>query len=360
MNIVWILVVALGVAVIQLLIYRGFGRRGLTYQRYFSNTRVYEGEKIELIEVLGNMKLLPMPWIRMEARISPNLRFRSQGGLDIRGDLYHHSVFVMGPYQRITRTHEITCLKRGCYQMDEVSLSCGDIFGLLTLGQTHRVGLEVLVYPPLLDMRLLDVPSRRWQGDAVVKRFIEPDPFLVNGIREYRPGDHMRDVHWPATARVNNLMVKTFDYTASPKLFVLVNIQGHADQWGDMTQDEHAPIEYLISLAGTYAAWARNNGVDIAVSTNARQNLMDNTRLETPFGGGEGHYQMIMNLLARIRILMRRTFLTYLDDEVIPSGISGADIVLLSCYRSQALEERAATLRAMGNSVTWQGVENKL
>ncbi|MDD4796150.1 MAG: DUF58 domain-containing protein [Eubacteriales bacterium] len=359
MNIVWIMAVALGIAAIQVAVYRWMGPKKITYQRYFSQNAVYEGDKIRMIEVLGNMKLLPMPWIRLEARISPNLSFKNQDDLRISGDFYHHSVFSMGPYQRITRTHEITCRKRGCYQMDAVSLTCGDMFGFANVSQARHVGLEVLVYPPIQDFRVLQVPSRRWQGDAVVKRYIEPDPFLVNGIRDYRPGDGVRDVHWAATARMNQLMVKTHDYTASPKLYLLVNVQRHEDQWDDLTEDQHGPIEELLSLCATYAAWARGNGVETALRCNARQNILDDTRLEVDFGGGDGHFHQLMATLARIKILRRRSFSSFLDEEILPSGVSGADIVILSCYWSPSLEERANRLRALGNSVTWRGARHE-
>ncbi|MDD3243906.1 MAG: DUF58 domain-containing protein, partial [Eubacteriales bacterium] len=188
MNIVWIMAVAVVLAAAQVLVYRLWGMKNITYRRYFTKTAVYQGEKLQMVEVLGNMKLLPMPWIRLETRMSPNLRFGRQADLDINEDLYHHSVFAMGPYQRITRTHEVTCLKRGAYRMESVSLSCGDVFGFANTSQTRPLGLEVLVYPPIGDFEMLRVPSRRWQGDTVVRRYIQPDPFLVNGIREYRPG----------------------------------------------------------------------------------------------------------------------------------------------------------------------------
>jgi hypothetical protein len=61
----------------------------------------------------------------------------------------------------------------------------------------------------------------------------------------------------------------------------------------------------------------------------------------------------ILKAMARLKILRRRNFAQYLDDEVIPRGITGADILLISCYWSPLLEERAGRLRRMENSATW-------
>lgn len=50
---------------------------------------------------------------------------------------------------------------------------------------------------------------------------------LVRGARQYQPGDRMRHVHWPATARTNGpIMVREFDALASRRLIIVVDL-GH-------------------------------------------------------------------------------------------------------------------------------------
>jgi uncharacterized protein (DUF58 family) len=238
-----------------------------------------------------------------------------------------------------------------------VALSCGDLLGLSERVQSLETPVELLVYPRVLDFGSLNVPSQRWQGDVVVRRFIEPDPFLVNGIRAFQRGDTLRDVHWPATARTGALKVKTRDYTASPRLLLVVNVQLSEDQGGELNEEQALSIERSLSLAATYAEWAARNGVETGFLCNGRFAPMDDRPVEAPMGGGPAHLTEMLETMARLRIIRRRSFAQYLDDEVLPRGIAGADLVLISHYWSQRLEERAGRLRRMGNSATWVNPE---
>lgn len=355
MSLFLLLFGAVVLAALQVVLLNLFGLRGIGYRRTFSERAVYEGEKVLMVEELSNAKLLPVPWVRVEARMSPWLRFGRQENLAISGELYHRSLFSLAPWRKITRTHEVTCLRRGCYRIESVALTCGDLLGLVERCRDVATPVELLVYPRILDFNALDVPSRRWQGDVVVRRFIEPDPFLVNGIRGFRTGDSLRDVHWAATARTGSLKVKTRDYTANPRLLLVVNMQISDDQWGELSEDQCDPIEDNLALAATYAAWAQRNGVETAFLCNGRysNSSVDNTAVEVPLGGGQGHLTQMLETMARVKVIRRRSFAPWLDDEVIPRGIGGCDIVVISSYWSPMLEERAGRLRRMDNSVTW-------
>ena len=353
MSLFLLLLVASALAVLQVVLFRSFGMKGIKYRRYFSAYAVYEGQHVNMVEEISNAKLLPVPWLRVEARMSQNLRFKRQENLAIADEQYHRSLFSLGPWRKITRTHEVTCLRRGCYAIDSVALSTGDMLGMAERSQTIENQMELIVYPRILDFSALYVPSRRWQGDVVVHRFIEPDPFLINGIRTFRSGDTIKDVHWAATARTGSLKVKTRDYTASPRLMIVVNIQLTDDQWGELNEEQGLQIEECMALAATYAIWAQKNGVETGFLCNGRYAVMDDTAVEVNLGGGQGHLMQILEAMARMKIIRRRSFAPYIDDEIIPRGITGCDIVIISQYWSPRLEERAGRLRRMENSVTW-------
>ena len=114
MNILWILVSVGAVALIEAVLCRLFGLKRIEYTRSFSRPRVTEGEKVELVEVIRNRKPLPVPWVRAESRISPNLRFgrggENEDAREISADQYHKSVFYLGPFSQIRRRHEVSCL----------------------------------------------------------------------------------------------------------------------------------------------------------------------------------------------------------------------------------------------------------
>ena len=52
------------------------------------------------------------------------------------------------------------------------------------------------------------------------------DGDIVRGAREYVPGDPVKLVHWPATARAGTLMVKELDAPHRPGLVLIVDLRG--------------------------------------------------------------------------------------------------------------------------------------
>ena len=133
MSIVWILV-SVGIAIlVQALLVALFGMSGVGYDRRFSRRSAYEGEQVNLVEIIRNRKILPVPWIRVESRISPNLRFGHGGQSEereISADQYHKSVFFMGPFSQITRRHDVACLRRGHYEAGSVAMTAGDLMAM--------------------------------------------------------------------------------------------------------------------------------------------------------------------------------------------------------------------------------------
>lgn len=352
----WVLAAALlGLGLIQRLILNAWGLKGLSYTRRFSRKTAWEGEEAEMIEVIRNDRPLFIPWLRAESRISPHLRLGKQENLAVSGERYHKSIFTLRPFQQITRRHRVRLLKRGAYDVGNVALTLGDLLGMGGKGVDLHTPAEILVYPKLLNERDLPLPVSRLQGDLIVRRHYVADPFLVNGIRDYRFGDPIRDIHWPASARMNALQVKTHDYTADTKLLAVINAQMSENQWGDLMDYEQDMIERAISIAATVCLRVLSGGVAAGFAANMPLGESENATLLPP----ERHSAREEELLAafaRLKILRCRNFLSFLDDL---SFLRGTDILILSAYTSEAVEEKIALLRRFGNTVTLHLLEKE-
>lgn len=349
MNGLALLTVLLILAFGQRLILKHFGLRGLHYTRRFNKRTAFEGESAELIEVIRNDRLLFIPWVRAESRISPHLRFGRQENLSVTGERYHKSIFTLRPFQQITRRHMVRLAHRGAYDAGNVSLTVGDLIS--TDGQNLQLytPAKILVYPRLLDDQDLPLPVSRLQGDLIVRRHVITDPFLINGIRPYQPGDQRRDIHWPATARMGNLQVKTHDYTADTKLLVLINAQMSEDQWGDLMDYEQAVIENAISIAASICLRVLQAGVAAGFAANMPiTDEKDSTTILLPERNA-GRDEELLSAFAQMKVLRSRNFLSFLEDL---SFLRKTDILLLSPYTSPAVEEKLNQLRALGNTVT--------
>ena len=270
MNIFWFFIFVGVLVLVQMEFFYLVGLRRVDYRRFFSQHEAYEGDKVEMVEIITNRKPVPLPWVRVESRISPWLRFKMTKEFDVNYDQFHRSSFFLRGYKKVTRRHEITCVHRGWYVLGDAALSTGDLFGVLRRTRDVKGGVELYVYPKPLGVGEENLSSLKWQGEVVMRRWIMPDPILVNGIREYRAGDQQKDIHWGATARTGTLQVKVRDYTVAPRVLVLLNVQIREDLWGSMDMEQREEIEQGVRIAAHLCSWAVTNGLEAGFASNGQ------------------------------------------------------------------------------------------
>ena len=351
MELLLILAVFAALAALQAVLTGWLGLRGFSYERSFSKGEVMPGEQVELVEVIRNRSPLLLPWIRLETRIPPSFGFRTREEVDLRGRHDLKSVFSLLPFSQITRRHRVTLGQRGHFCLTQAAMTQGDLLGIRPVARDVEAPAEIFVYPALLEEGELPIFPSDPQGEVPVARWIQPDPFLIGGIRAYRPGDAERSIHWAATARTGTLQVKVHDFTSDPGLVVLLNGQRREEQWGELSDLEQPIIEYGISLAATLCLQALQQGKEAGFGANLPLDEADYCTFLPPQPGDP---QALLRQLACLRIRCLRSFPTYLEE--LPA-ITGQDILILSCYDCEALQLQAERLRRMGNTVSFLSLE---
>lgn len=94
-----------------------------------------------------------------------------------------------------TFTYSLTCVDRGRHTVGPLDVRVSDLLGLVEA--TYRVGstARVLVYPPVYQVAGREVILRHVLDRSEVERQ------EFDTLREYVPGDPLRDVHWKSTAK---------------------------------------------------------------------------------------------------------------------------------------------------------------
>jgi uncharacterized protein (DUF58 family) len=151
-----------------------------------------------------------------------------------------------------------------------VAISSGFPFGFLECERPGELGGEVIVLPPPgyaepdgLRRWIIHAAGSEGWARRVLRR-VTTDHAEVRGVRPYRAGDAIRDVHWRSTARRGELVVREYDMAPSPELVLVV------EPWvpPDATQADRDRLEAALSLAVTIAlTWRRayNSPVTVAV-----------------------------------------------------------------------------------------------
>lgn len=349
MNAIWIIFVAGLLILAQMLIFRRAGLTGVHVHRTFTKKRLFAGESLQMVETIENRRLLPVPWLKVETRMPASFLFGRQENLEIGGQRYHSSLFFMGPWRRVRRTHEIRAVRRGYYPFSTVTLTVGDLFGFTKASRVQPMNENITVYPVLLPRSQVQLPASRWQGERIVRRFIQPDPFLYNGIRDYRAGDSVRDVHWRAYARTGTLKIKQQDYTAASKLLVLLNIAPEERLWGEIGLEHYDHLERAISTAVSICCHALEDGLDVGFGSNADLVQFEEQSFYLPAASGPQQRERILEAAARLRIHRVVNFHNFLERMPLPED---TDILILSAYDSELIRLQAERLRSFGNTVS--------
>ena len=91
------------------------------------------------------------------------------------------------------------------------------------------LGAAMEVAPAPSEVTLDDLPGPgNGDGDASAPRGAGHD--IVRGVRPYIPGDPIRVVHWPATARWGDVMVKELDVPLASAIVIVVDLRGDPDR----------------------------------------------------------------------------------------------------------------------------------
>lgn len=349
MSLPLLVLIGLALVFLQSRLYRRFGMSRLSYERTFSTTACRAGDEIEMIERIANDKWLPLPWLRLEATMPASLRFGSQGDMTVREGIRfqnHRSVFALKPYTEIIRRHKVRCLRRGCFDLETAVMTTGDLFGFAQHSTTLRVGLRLLVYPVPAPVEDLPLPWRGWQGEMVVRRLILEDPFVKQGVREYRPGDPMRSIHWKATARTGKLQVHQLAPTANRKLSILLNIEVNPDMWSDVTDPDL--IEWGIRCCLTLVEQCLAQGIPTGFACNGHSIDRDTrTPVHVPPSGGQQQYEKILEEMAKLQLRLSLPFAGLME----LAQQEETDFILVTAHTANGIQDRIAALEGRGASV---------
>lgn len=322
-----------------------FALKRLTCSRAFSRPAAFEGEEGEMIEVVRNDTPLPIPWLRVESRISPHIRLGRQENLLLGGEAYTCSVFALLPFQQIRRRHHVRFLRRGAYELGGASLTAGDMLGLFSQSRDQHMSAPVLVYPRLLADGELPPALLRLAEETSARPQLLSDPFLVRGIRPYRPGDPVRDIHWPATAKTGEAHVRLHDYTVKRRLMILLGGERRADQWGDVLMDyETDAVEHAISVAATLCVRAVRAGLAVGFGSNLQQGEAQEPVVLPP-AAGMAREEELLGAFARLRIVRAFAFEEFLRRLPGRLDLENTGVIVLTLYDSAPLQEALASLR---------------
>ncbi len=221
------------------------------YRRRLSQDKVFFGEEIVYEVEITNRKPLPLPWIQIEDEI-PNrvtpLKGKATRTHDDRVVL--SNIFPVNMYHRVTRRFPMRCLQRGAFAFGPTVIRSGDLFGFFRRDRRIEKLDYLLVYPRLVPLEKLGIPSQQFFGDIRLKRHLFQDPVLTAGVRDYHFGDSLKRIHWKSTARLGKLQTKVYEPTTTVDLSIILDVRTLEGQmWGSNVQLQELGIIAAASIS---------------------------------------------------------------------------------------------------------------
>lgn len=123
----------------------------------------------------------------------------------------------------------VTPDRRGVLDRIAIEAASGAPFGLVWWRRRIAVPLRrpVEVAPRRGIAKAPDTAGGSATGESPAATGVGGD--LVRSLREYQPGDPLRLVHWPATARHGQILVKELEHPERPHLEIVVDLRGDED-----------------------------------------------------------------------------------------------------------------------------------
>lgn len=230
---------------------------------------------------------------------------------------------------------------RGRYRFRTIEIATRSPFGLFERRVTIEAPQELIVYPTVGHL------SRRWH--VMHRQAIETrrgqrhdrsaQQQEYHGLRDYRPGDSPRWIHWRTSARVGKPMIKEFEQQNEQDLCILL------DPWlprSKVSTEQREALELAIQFAATVCLeTCRHQGHRLLLGwTGATPGVCQ----------GPASVKLLHELLEQLAVLRATSegTLAALFDALPPATLRESVLVVVSTRPVNLLEEAERSARLSG------------
>jgi uncharacterized protein (DUF58 family) len=230
---------------------------------------------------------------------------------------------------------------RGRYRCEAIELITRAPFGLLERRVAVSQPGHLIVYPAVGRLtrrwRLVQREASEARRGRRYHRTARQQEY--HGLRDYRPGDSPRWIHWRTSARVGELMVKEFEQQAEQDLAVLL------DPWlprADATAEQQETVEDAIRFAATVCLEACRQAT--------RRLLLGWTGPPPGVRHGPAAPKLLHELLEQLAVLRPSAegSLAALFNALPPATLREATLVIVATRPVNLLEETERSARLAG------------
>jgi uncharacterized protein (DUF58 family) len=187
----------------------------------------------------------------------------------LRGSEATSHVLSLSGKETAEITYHVYARRRGYYKLGPLHIMTGDLFGLYRERQGQVPASYFTVYPRIVPLSQLGLPSRLPFGTIASQQRLFADPARPLGVRDYQSGDSLRQINWKASAHTRHLLVRTFQPAISLETAVLLNL--NQEEYQRRTRLD--TVEWAIEVAASLAAHLIEQRQAVGLITNGADPL---------------------------------------------------------------------------------------
>jgi uncharacterized protein (DUF58 family) len=204
--------------------------RGLEVGREMRYGWAQVGDQLQERFTLTNAGWAPAPWVAIiDHSTLPGYRAGRVLGVGERAQIhwFEHGL----------------CSRRGLYTLGPTGLEAGDPLGFYRIRFEYPAFVTMMVMPPIVHLPAIDIAPGGRAGEGRHRERALELAVNASSVREHRPGDSLRWVHWPTSARRGEPYVRTFDSTPSSDWWIILDMHRQVQAGkGQEATEEHAVI----------------------------------------------------------------------------------------------------------------------
>lgn len=232
-------------------------------------------------------------YLRNGKRLLGAYALRIEGRDGRSGDEAEHRVPRLGPDEQASVPLRQSLPDRGLQKLPPAVVRSGFPFGLLETELVTGQREDVLVLPRMgriYDDRLLHYTGREVPSSLPIMRRDQQGEF--RSLREYRPGDDPRHIHWATSARLRSLYVREFDRRATDSVLILLDASLPAAA-SEQQDGRLQRFEEAVSFVATLAALLTRQNMFYAFTSYCPD------LVTLPYQCSRGHMFALLETLAR-------------------------------------------------------------
>lgn len=202
----------------------------------------------------------------------------------------HHARLRLAPLavgRRATLQYRLPVKRRGIVTVGPLEIEMADPFGLAEKRFATRSVIDVIVLPRIHDLDAVpSAPGDEPESGLHHHRTLATAQEEFSTLREFQPGDDVRKVHWPSTARLGRPIVRQFDEPWQRRTTVVLDVRSSCQ--------DHESFERAVSAAASV--------ISLCASRNEPVRLVTTGGHDSGFITNDHEVDATMDLLAGVQL----------------------------------------------------------